>query len=343
MSISVYILKNSIERSTIEEYQRLKAELKEKKRAARLEMKAIKEMNGETDLSIATEQKNKKELRTVFVSTMDTAEQALELAGISYEGEISLEDIEFCKVETQQKCLCGNLNIPKLGDPLGTRFRMLFFANRKNIVILDNEGFAEVVIQRIITSRTKPGQSREKFLYNFCVKFMDQDLENLRRYGQTIMRLEEEINEEELEGVTDKIAQLRKELLVLREYYDELHDFGKQLEENENMFFSGKNLEYFGIVSDRADRLMGRTMYLLDYISQVRENYQGKMAEKQNSNMEFLTIISTIFFPLTLITGWYGMNFQNMPELAKGYPGVIVLSLAVIGGIIYIFKKRNIL
>ena len=59
--------------------------------------------------------------------------------------------------------------------------------------------------------------------------------------------------------------------------------------------------------------------------------------------MQFLTVISTIFFPLTLITGWYGMNFKNMPELENGYPGVVFLSLVVIAGCIFIFKKKKIL
>lgn len=220
---------------------------------------------------------------------------------------------------------------------------MYFFANRKNIVIIDDEDFAEKIIKRIIASRTKPGQSRERFLYNFCAKFMDEDLDNLGRYEKKIMGIEEEINEGDLDEVTEEIALLRKELLILREYYDEMNDFGKQLEENENNFFSGKNLSYFGTISDRADRLMGRTMYLLDYIGQVRDTYQGKVAEHQNDNMEFLTIISTIFFPLTLITGWYGMNFDNMPELTHGYPFVIGLSLVVVAVIIIIFKKRKIL
>ena len=66
---------------------------------------------------------------------------------------------------------------------------------------------------------------------------------------------------------------------------------------------------------------MGRTIHLLDYAQQVKDAYQAQIDAKQNSNMQFLTVISTIFFPLTLITGWYGMNFQNMPELANGLSG----------------------
>ena len=332
MAIKVYILKKSIMKSSVDEYLELKAEIKERN-------KLEKQMNPERTL----EEKQKKDLRAVFVSTSDTALQAMEIAGISYEGEINLEDIEFCKVESQQKCICGNLHIPKLNEVLGEKIRMYFFANRKNIVIIDDEGFAEKVIKRIISSRTKPGQSRERFLYNFCIKFMDEDLDNLGRYEKKIMNIEEQITDDDLDEVTTEIALLRKELLILREYYDEMQDFGKQLEENENNFFSGKNLAYFGTISDRADRLMGRTMYLLDYIGQVRDTYQGKVAEHQNDNMEFLTIISTIFFPLTLITGWYGMNFDNMPELTHGYPFVIGLSLVVVVMIIIIFKKRKIL
>ena len=283
MAIKVYILKKSIMKSSIDEYLEMKAELKERK-------KLEKQMNPESTM----EQKQKKELRAVFVSESDTALQALEIAGISYEGDIDLDDIEFCKVESQQKCICGNLHIPRRNDVLGEKIRMYFFANRKNIVIIDDEDFAEKIIKRIIASRTKPGQSRERFLYNFCAKFMDEDLDNLGRYEKKIMGIEEESNEGDLDEVTEEIALLRKELLILREYYDEMNDFGKQLEENENNFFSGKNLSYFGTISDRADRLMGRTMYLLDYIGQVRDTYQGKVAEHQNDNMEFLTIISTI-------------------------------------------------
>lgn len=79
------------------------------------------------------------------------------------------------------------------------------------------------------------------------------------------------------------------------------------------------------------------------YEKLIMDMEEKAMDAQQNRNMQFLTVISTIFFPLTLITGWYGMNFENMPELEEGYPGVIMLSLVVIAGCIYIFKKKKIL
>lgn len=332
VAIQVYTLKSAIVETSVEEYLEYKEDLK------RMIMN-VYETHSEAE---AKKLKKEKERRTVFVATVAEAEKALKLAGISYKGEINLEEIEFCKVEALHECMYGNLDIPKLRDVLGEKYKMSFFVNRKNIVIIDDSGFATKIIQRIIKSKVAPGQSRERFLYSFCVQFMERDLAHLQRYVKIIMKIEEQLFEENLDGVMESIAKLRKELLILREYYDELRDFGKQLEENENHFFSGKNIEYFGIISDRADRLMNRTMYLLDYVAQVRESYQGIVAEQQNDNMKFLTVISTIFFPLTLITGWYGMNFQNMPELTKGYPFVIALSIIVVCVIYAICKKKDI-
>ncbi len=122
-----------------------------------------------------------------------------------------------------------------------------------------------------------------------------------------------------------------------------MQEMGKAFEENENRFFAKKHLKYFGTISDRAERLIGKTIHLLDYAQQVRDAYQSQVDAEQNRNMQVLTIISTIFLPLTLITSWYGMNFKDMPELENGYPFIIILSISVIILCIIIFKKKKIL
>lgn len=278
----------------------------------------------------------------VFLADSKNMREAMELAGMNFEGEADLKSVEFCKIETQQECLAGSLSIPRLLDVLHSRFRMMFFINQKHIVIVDDDKFAQRIVLRIRQSRTRQGQTRERFLYNFITQFMSGDLEILGRYERIIMEMEEEVMDGKINGFQSRISPIRKELLILREYYDELRDMGKELEENENYFFAKKYLKYFGTIADRADRLMGRTMHLLEYAGQVRDAYQEQVAAQQNKNMQFLTVISTIFFPLTLITSWYGMNFQNMPELEEGYPGVILLSIIVVVLCIVIFKKKKI-
>ena len=80
-----------------------------------------------------------------------------------------------------------------------------------------------------------------------------------------------------------------------------------------------------------------------DYTAQVRELYQSELSVKQNSIMTVLTVVTTIIMPLTLITGWYGMNFKYMPELESpfAYPVLIgVVLFIVIGGIVYFKNKK---
>lgn len=298
---------------------------------------------GETLEPIDEEQFKAEDRSAVFVATSKEAKEVMELAEMVYEGDINLQTVSFCRMEAQQECLAGSFCIPKLLDVLGSRYRILFFINQRHIVIIDDNDFSWRLIMRIRQNRTKQGETREHFIYNFIGQFMSRDVETLGRYEKLIMDMEEKVMDGVIEGFQNEIMPIRKELLTLRGYYDQLMDMGKELEENENGFFAKKRLKYFGIIADRADRLMGRTAHLLEYAKQVQDAYQAQVDAQQNRNMQFLTVISTIFFPLTLITGWYGMNFRNMPELENGYPGVVILSLVVIAGCIFIFKKKKIL
>lgn len=82
-----------------------------------------------------------------------------------------------------------------------------------------------------------------------------------------------------------------------------------------------------------------------EYAMQVQDVYQSEIEIRQNDVMKFLTVVTTIFLPLTLIVGWYGMNFRYMPELMwkYGYPMVGALSVTVAGGCLWFFKKKKFL
>lgn len=299
---------------------------------------------GETLEAIQEEDWNNPDSRQmVVIADSGEAKKALELTAIHYEGEIALSDVGFCRIEVQQECIWGTFCIPRLLDVLGSRYKMLFFMNERHIVIVDDDGFANRILMRIRRKRIQQGMNQAHFIYNFILQFMSRDLQILGQYERQIMEMEESVMEGKTDGFQNQIMPIRKELLTLREYYDELMDVGKELEENENGFFAKKQLKYFGTISDRADRLMGRAGQLLEYAKQVQDACQAQVDARQNKNMEFLTVISTIFFPLTLITGWFGMNFKNMPELENGYPGVILLSLVVVVGCILFFKKKKML
>lgn len=296
---------------------------------------------GEPMEPITPEELSGSDRSVVVVCSGSEAPEAMALAGMNIEGELSLADVTFCKIESQQECLAGSLCIPKLLDVLGSRYRIQLFINQRHILIVDDGDFSLRLITQIQRSRTQPGITREKFLYHFLTQIINRDLEVLSQYERRLMGLEERVMEGQLQGFESQIVPIRKELLTLRGYYDELTDLGRELEQDENQFFAKKQLKFFGTVSDRADRMMGRTVHLLDYAQQIRDSYQARVNEQQNRNMQFLTVISTIFFPLTLITGWFGMNFRDMPGLDTGYPWVILLSIVVIIVCIFFFKKKK--
>ena len=82
---------------------------------------------------------------------------------------------------------------------------------------------------------------------------------------------------------------------------------------------------------------------LRDYTMQVRDLHNAQLEVSQNRIMTLLTVVTTIFMPLTLIAGWYGMNFRYMPELEWrfGYPLVIAVSAAVVVFCLILFKKKK--
>ena len=279
----------------------------------------------------------------VFIINEEECAATLASLGISFERDYKISDVYFCKAEAQQDCIFGTLLIPKLRELLGSRYRLMFFITLNDIVIVDDDGFAMRILKRILRRKIHQGESKAKFMYNFITEFMTKDSELLEKFEHRLMNMEEEaVHNIDAEFQIDLLHN-RKQLLTLRGYYDQMSELGKILEEDENHFFTESQTKYFGTISDRAERLVGKTVHLIDYAQQVKDIYQSNVSAKQNANMQFLTIISTIFFPLTLITSWYGMNFRNMPELGHGYPYVILLSVSVLIICILIFKKKKLL
>ena len=298
---------------------------------------------GESLVELTNEEEVTEAGSTLFLTASRNLQDILRFTDMNFEGEANIREVGFSKIESQQECLWGSLFIPSLVDVTETKYRILFFINRKSIVIADDYGFSGRIIQRIRARKNHQADTKERFLYNFLTEIITGDQMALAAYEKNLMAIEEKVVRNNIQNFQSRIVPIRSELLTLQEYYDELRDLGRELEEDENEFFDKKMRKYFGVFSDRADRLMNKAAQLLEYAEQVKDDYQTAITAKQNRTMQFLTIISTIFMPLTLITSWYGMNFENMPELQRGYPFVIILSLCVVVVMLLIFKFKKLL
>lgn len=121
------------------------------------------------------------------------------------------------------------------------------------------------------------------------------------------------INESEYKNFNEEILQYKRKLLQLKNYYEQLIDIGEAFYENENDIFEKARCNYFKRFIMKSERLCSDVNLLRESIVQLRELYQSNLDLKLNTTMKLFTVITAIFSPLTLITGWYGMNFTHMP------------------------------
>ena len=289
--------------------------------------------------------KNFQNLPYQYVITMKSAEWNRKKAvfDIGMDLDPDLQDTGSTRAEVNYDSLTGGFNIPARENVPGDNHVFAFSLDEKGVIFIDDEGFCNAVIRKIANTKRLVNPSLERFLYDFLEQIICDDRKMLESYDHTLDELEDQILDGNTEGVLEQIAEIRNDLRDLKIHYTQLIDVCQEFEENENHFFKDENERYFHLVAQRIERLLEMLLTLVDFTIQLREFCQSKIDEKQNRNLAFLTIISSIFMPLTLIAGWYGMNFKYMPELDKvwAYPLVFVVSVMIVVVCIVFFKKNK--
>lgn len=289
--------------------------------------------------------KNFQNLPYQYVITMKSAEWNRKKAvfDIGMDLDPDLQDTGSTRAEVNYDSLTGGFNIPARENVPGDNHVFAFSLDEKGVIFIDDEGFCNAVIRKIANTKRLVNPCLERFLYDFLEQIICDDRKMLESYDHTLDELEDRILDGNTEGVLEQIAEIRNDLRDLKIHYTQLIDVCQELEENENHFFKDENERYFHLVAQRIERLLEMLLTLVDFTIQLREFCQSKIDEKQNRNLAFLTIISSIFMPLTLIAGWYGMNFKYMPELDKvwAYPLVFVVSVMIVVVCIVFFKKNK--
>ena len=239
--------------------------------------------------------------------------------------------------------LTGSISIPgpAYGSDLTGSFA--FALDEKGVVFIDGNGLAGQITRAVAESRRWRMPSLERFLYDFIEQIIAPDLSSLEKLEQTLEKMEDEILNGDAEELLPRLNAIRGDLLDLNLHYGQILDLGLELEENENGFFEEENLRYFRLLTARAERLRNIVNNLREYTVQLRDLIQSRNDVKQNRIITLLTVITTIFTPLTLLTGWYGINFRYMPELEYrwSYPVVIAVSLMIALGCLLYFKKKK--
>ncbi|MBQ8951964.1 MAG: magnesium transporter CorA [Eubacterium sp.] len=257
--------------------------------------------------------------------------------------ELDLNDIHSTKAVVNFDSLTGTFMIPDRNNITEQFYKFSFVLDEKGIIFIDDSGRVKKMIRRICRQKRWRIPSLERFIYDFLEQIIYRDMQLMEKYELELDKIEEAILKEVDDVDLNRISDIRSDIRDLRIHYEQLTDFGQEFEENENEFFMEENLRYFRLFLNRMDRLRDEARSLHEYTMQVRDLQHTQLDIKQNRIMTLLTVVTTIFMPLTLIVGWYGMNFKYMPELEWhwSYPVVFLISVLIVVLSLIYFKKKK--
>ena len=161
--------------------------------------------------------------------------------------------------------------------------------------------------------------------------------------NEEIENIEEDLWSGEDSNALSSIHRIRRQLLQFRKSIWPLRDSINSLIRDESPLVKDETKLFLRDVSDHTIQIADSLDNNREMVSSLHDMHQTNISNKMNEVMKVLTIIATIFIPLTFIAGIYGMNFEYMPELSWQYSYPIawfVMILVTIGMVIY-FKKKN--
>src|SRR5688500_18366453 len=195
--------------------------------------------------------------------------------------------------------------------------------------------------------RQDQGRVRKKKADYLLYRLIDITVENyynvLDNIGEHIEEIEGNIRTNTSDEIFQKIQGIKKELIYLHKALYPLRDALGKILKDESDFIQEENTPYFSDVYDHVIHLIDSLDTYRDLTSGLTDQYINIQNSKLNEVIRVLTIISTIFIPLTFIVGVYGMNFEHFPELQwrYGYAIVWVVMLTIAGGMIGYFKYKK--
>ncbi len=222
--------------------------------------------------------------------------------------------------------------------------KIMIYLDKEDLFFFCENEHAEKHVRALVKGAAADGEAEnQQLLYRFFVRLLKGDMDYLEGLEQRINDAENMLFSRSERGALAWISTERKELLRLKRYYSQLDSIFDEMSANDNELLSETVRMRIQILGARTDRYLRAVCDLQEMISQLREAYQSQLSIRQNDLMKVFTVVTAIFLPLTLIVGWYGMNFVNMPELhwRYGYPCVFFVCIAIVLVLLWFFKRKK--
>ena len=179
--------------------------------------------------------------------------------------------------------------------------------------------------------------------YSMLDAIMDNFFPILEQYGERMDALEAIILDHAERENIESIHQVKRDLLLLRWVAWPMREVVQKLQREPYECVSDFTRLYLRDLYDHAVQIIELVEVYRERTSDLTESYMSVVSYHMNEIMKVLTIIGTIFIPLTFLAGVYGMNFRNIPEYGVGwaYPAFWVICAIVAGIMLFIFRRRK--
>ncbi|MBU1659971.1 MAG: magnesium/cobalt transporter CorA [Chloroflexi bacterium] len=186
-------------------------------------------------------------------------------------------------------------------------------------------------------------QGADYLAYSLIDAIVDHYFVVLENLGEQIEFLEEELITDPDPGTLQATHELKRELIFLRKSVWPLREVISALERGESPLFQETSLIYLRDVYDHTIQIIDTVETFRDMASGMLDIYLSSVSNRMNEVMKVLTVIATVFMPLSFIVGLYGMNFRYMPELQWkwGYFGVWGVVISVVAGMLAYFRRKK--
>lgn len=250
-------------------------------------------------------------------------------------------DFHFSKIESFQDFYFCFINIPEI--LVSERSIIRFIFTRNYVIFIDCGEFIEHNFEKMLKTHIEHISSSGTALYYFLDYIMSKDLEKINSLQHNLVDLELNVlNQKKLDQIKE-ITGYRSRTLRLHHYYVQIEGICGDLIDDPQNVLNKETKQLLNILIRKITLYGHESEQIWEYTSQIRDIYQQQLDVHQNIIMKFLTIVTTLFMPLTLIAGWYGMNFEYMPELhwKYGYPLIFALSCLLVIIMCIIFKRKK--
>jgi magnesium transporter len=208
----------------------------------------------------------------------------------------------------------------------------------------DGDDIFDSLRERIRNGRGGAYFSRPDYLaYAVMDVVVDNYFVALDLFGDAIESIEEAVLERPKRALAAAIHVRKRQLLQLRKSIWPVREIMNRLTRENHKLISPETLPFLRDINDHIIQVIDMVEISRDLVSGILDIYLSSISVRMNEVMKVLTIISTIFIPLTFLAGIYGMNFKYMPELESrwGYPAMWTACLIIAGVLLIAFRRKK--